>query len=475
MTEFTLPVVAEAIAALTFLVILAVGVRRRVRRLRVLYIPNAVTAGVIGLLIGPQVLGKAFASGSRMSQGIFGEHIIAVWSKLPGLLINVVFAAILLGKHIPSVREIWKRSASQALFGATISFGQYAFGLLLAVAVLVPVFGMSELSGALLEISFSGGHGTAAGLSQTMADHGFAEGTDLALGLATVGLLAGILIGTVLINRAVRSPKLHVAREDSVDPHEASHELDRMDTSPVPEEMQPDPATSPLTVTVGVILLAILLGWVIKEALVGVEALVSGKAADDTFMSEIPLFPFTIVGGALLQLAIVARGWSHLVPRSLVNQAAGFALDLLITAAIATVSLAAIGNNIGPFLLLIGVGLAWSITAVLYLAPRFYGERWFERAIGDFGQSSGTVASGFLLIDMSDPAAISGAKESYGYKQLLYEPFFGGGLVTALAIPIIAGIGATAACIGAFALTALCVVLGVWLRRHARPPAPGAT
>lgn len=60
----------------------------------------------------------------------------------------------------------------------------------MTVAVLVPVFGMSELSGALLEISFTDGHRRAAGLSSTFTDLGFEEGTDFALGLATVGLLA---------------------------------------------------------------------------------------------------------------------------------------------------------------------------------------------------------------------------------------------------------------------------------------------
>lgn len=101
---------------------------------------------------------------------------------MPGLLINVVLAAILLGYRLPSPRIIWDQSATQTLFGFTLSLGQYVLGLALAAAVLVPVFGMNELSGILLEISFAGGHGTAAGLSSTMEEAGFAEGTDLSLG-----------------------------------------------------------------------------------------------------------------------------------------------------------------------------------------------------------------------------------------------------------------------------------------------------
>ena len=62
------------------------------------------------------------------------------------------------------------------------------------------------------------------------------------------------------------------------------------------------------------------------------------------------------------------------------------------------------------------VGLGWSLFALGWLAPKFYAKRWFERGIGDFGQSSGSVASGFMLIDMADPQATAGARNSYGYK-----------------------------------------------------------
>lgn len=237
--------------------------------------------------------------------------------------------------------------------------------------------------------------------------------------------------------------------------------------------MAPDTATSPLTIVAGAIALAIGLGWLVQQALIFVSVLLGGKPADETFIAEIPLFPFTIIGGAVLQVIISARGWSHLVPRHLVNQVSGVALDLLITAAIATLSLSAIGDNIVPFLLMVVVALGWSVAAVLWLAPRFYGQRWFERAIGDFGQSSGTVASGFLLVDMSDPAAISGARESYGYKQLLFEPFLGGGIVTALALPLIDRLGATWALVGAMALTLLMVFLGIRMRRGQAGPAGG--
>ena len=41
------------------------------------------------------------------------------------------------------------------------------------------------------------------------------------------------------------------------------------------------------------------------------------------------------------------------------------------------------------------------------------------------------------VVGITDPNGESPAFEAFGYKQLIFEPFFGGGLVTALAVPII--------------------------------------
>ncbi len=49
----------------------------------------------------------------------------------------------------------------------------------------------------------------------------------------------------------------------------------------------------------------------------------------------------------------------------------------------------------------------------------------------------GVTATGVILMRITDPNASSPAFEAFGYKQLIFEPFFGGGLVTAMAIPII--------------------------------------
>ncbi len=53
----------------------------------------------------------------------------------------------------------------------------------------------------------------------------------------------------------------------------------------------------------------------------------------------------------------------------------------------------------------------------------------------------GVTATGLALLRVADPDDKSPALEAFGYKQLFFEPFFGGGLVTALAIPVIFATG----------------------------------
>src|SRR5699024_1470992 len=82
-------------------------------------------------------------------------------------------------------------------------------------------------------------------------------------------------------------------------------------------------------------------------------------------------------------------------------------------------------------------GTVWNVWAFLYLGPRLIPDYWFERGLGDFGQATGMAATGLLLMKIADPKNETPALEGFGYKQILFEPFVGGGLVTSASLPII--------------------------------------
>ena len=148
-----------------------------------------------------------------------------------------------------------------------------------------------------------------------------------------------------------------------------------------------------------------------------------------------------LVGGILLQLLLVRLHLAPLISRPLMNRIAGVALDVTIVTALASLSLKVLGGNFIPFLLLAVFGILWNVGAFIFIAPRILPTYWFERGIGDMGQSMGVTATGILLLRMVDPENRSGAFESFAYKQLFFEPIVGGGLYTAAAPALIARFG----------------------------------
>lgn len=436
--------------------------------LRRLFLPSSVIGGLLLLLMGPDVIGRAMPTLFEESPGLFPAYVQESWSALPGLLINVVFAALFIGKAIPGLRTIWLRAGPQVVVGQTMAWGQYVVGLSLALLVLVPVFNMNPMVGALIEIGFEGGHGTAAGMADTFAELGFEEGADLALGLATIGIVSGVLIGTVLINIAARRGIVNLNEESNTsdDPDELMRDDERPSTEEFSEFkkdlMQESGTTDPLSLHIGLVGIAIVLGWLILSGLQWIEQVTWARDGGLEILAHVPLFPIAMIGGVIVQLIVMRFGLEHHVSSRTMSRIAGTALDFTIVAALATLSLTTLGEYFLPFLLLAVAGIAWSLFVLVVIAPRVIPENWFERGVGDFGQSMGVTVTGLLLMRMADPKNKSGALESFGYKQLMFEPIVGGGLFTAAALPLIAQFGALAVLIFAACLTLGWLIFGLF-------------
>jgi ESS family glutamate:Na+ symporter len=75
-------------------------------------------------------------------------------------------------------------------------------------------------------MSFAGGHGTLAGLTPVLEEYNAEELLPLGLGLATIGMVTGIVVGTMLVNFAVKSPAIPIARDRPTSPAE-NYDVDR--------------------------------------------------------------------------------------------------------------------------------------------------------------------------------------------------------------------------------------------------------
>jgi len=458
-------------AFITIAILILIGrlLKQKIKLFQKLYLPESIIAGAIALILGPGVVGAiAIALGvsadDYLAGGLFPESTRSVWSQSPGVFINIVFAALFLGETIPKPKEIWRKTSPQVAFGQTLAWGQYALPILVTLLILIPLFDVDPIVASLVEIGFEGGHGTAAGMAETFTALDFPDGGDLALGLATVGIVTGVIAGTVLAdwgrrNNYITETPTEVTSGDAHFQPTAHVESDRVLTRRA--RLMRNLLIDPLSLNFGFTALAVLIGWIILELLRLLESLTWGQTGFN-LAGAIPLFPMALIGGIIVQLAMKKLDLDSLIIRNLQERIAGVALDLVVVTALASIKLEVLGANLPVFLSLSLVGIIWNILAFMYLAPRILPSYWFERGIGDMGQSMGVTATGILLIKMVDPYNRTGAFESFAYKQLFFEPIVGGGLFTAAAPTLMRQFGLMPVLLSTSGLLAFWLIFGFW-------------
>ena len=414
-------------ATLCLLLVAGKYLRVKVIMFQKLYLPASVIGGILGLII-LQCLGDYMPAATT-----------AGWNKLPGFLINIVFAALFLGVVIPPLKTIWQKSGPQLAYGQIVAWGQYVVGLGIAMALITPLFKMPGHMGTIIPVGFEGGHGTAGGLKETFVEHGWPEGGDFALTSATTGIVAAIIIGIMLINWAARVGFAKKLRRIEDLPASTIAGVYEVEERPIAgrQTVCADSVDS-LALHLAIIGVAVFVGYLVHEGLIwGELQFHTPPVGKKAFFKTFPLFPLCMIGGLIVQIIVTRCSKINPMDHQLMQRLSGTAMDFLVVAAISTINLAVVVRGIIPFTILMVIGILWNVFCVMWLAKRLLPEdSWFERAIAEMGQSMGTTATGLLLLRVVDPEAETDATSAFGYKQLLHEPFMGGGLWTSAAIPL---------------------------------------
>ena len=433
-------IAVEVFCLLSLLLLLGKVLRVCIPVLQKLYLPSAVIGGTAGLIV------------IQLFPGLIDREIITAAGRIPGFLINVVFASLFLGMATPKAGEMLKLAFPQLCFGQILAWGQYVLGLGITGFVLVPLFGLNPAFGNLLEIGFQGGHGTVGGMTSVFENFDWRDGIALGYTVATAGMIIAVIAGMILINWATR--KGYVVCAERRNNFDALHRrgIYRPTEQPAAgrQTVLSDSIDS-LGWHCALVGLAIGLGYLILRGLQLGEAYCL-PAAKVKIFSGFPLFPLCMVAGLLIQLVARKARVDALVDHGQMQRIAGASLDFLVVSAVATIRIEVVMQNWLPLTILIVSGTALSVLMVVFVAPKLFRTGWFERAISDFGQSLGVTATGLLLLRTVDPENRSGAAESFGCKQLLHEPFMGGGICTALALTLVFTIGWFKVFIGSLAL-----------------------
>jgi glutamate:Na+ symporter, ESS family len=395
--------------------------RVKIKLFQRIFLPASIIGGFLGLIFGPFIL------------DLIPENIMSTWQQMPGILINLVFATLFLGVMIPGIRALWSQGGSQLCYGMIIGSGQYFVGLLVTVLILTPFFGVPHAFGTILEIGFAGGHGTAAGMEEVFNKIGFPAGSALAYMSATVGIIVAVVGGILYINIAIRKgycknidvtkgipeyKKSGLIKDDS-DRHSIS-------TATVATE-----SIEPLAFHFSIVAVAVLIGWVLLTGVRKIHPVLEG----------FPLFPLAMIGGMIVQIVSKPLKVDRYYDKKSFDRILGVSLDMLVVAAISSLKLDLFLANFWPFLILMVVGILWIYFCLVYLAPRMLPVNWFERGITEYGMQTGVTAVGLLLLRLVDPEYKTDTAQAFGFKQMLYEPFFGGGFITATAPFIVINMG----------------------------------
>lgn len=386
--------------------------RVRVRLFQTLYIPAAILGGLIGLVLSPSIL------------GLIPAGTIAEFRAWPGWLISVIFAGLLLERPGRSFRDSIRLAARQGIMVWIIVLGEITLGVALTWLVVRSFYDVPFSFGQLIEAGFAGGHGTAAAMGEVYKAVGFLEGVDLGFFVATVGLIFGVVSGVAYVNIGVRRGW---TRAGDVQIPNVSGLESRYEESPIGVAKVRSEVLDPLVFQLLILAAAYGVGL----------GLYSLAASWIPFVANFPLFIFTLMGGLFVRLGMDSIGIADLIDTPSIKRITALSMELLILSAVASLNLNAVFNLFLPTALLLFFAFIWVGLCLLvigrYLLPRQY---WFELGILNYGMSTGTTATGLMLLRIIDKDLESGAAEDYALAAPLSAPFVGGGMIT-FSLPVL--------------------------------------
>lgn len=421
-TSGTLNNLLYYVAIIGVLLVVAALIRLKVSFLRKAFIPASLLAGLIGLLLGPYAF------------NIINSDMMSSIGALPTPMITVVFSCMMLGvKRSENSGKMFHDAATGLGWLWSCSFMQVGIPCLLCAFLFTPLFGVNPLFGSLFEIGFAGGHGTASGMASVFQDPAmlnWADGADLGPTIATIGLLCGIFGGMLIINYGVRKKYTKVLTEPAAagDLREIFAEGERESAAYMTVSQD---VIEPFAFHLGVIGISILIGRLIVWGF--------GKIFGYT---GLPLFPFAMVGGWIINSIVQRTELRNLFDRGIFQRIQGMALEILIVAAMASIKIPVVIAYWAPLLIGSVVVMIIMLIWFFWLSPHVFEDCWFEQGIIRYGTYTGVAAIGYMLLRTADPKMETEAGTIYALGGPLNSPFIGGGLITTTYPYIVQNLGA---------------------------------
>tara|TARA_R100001143_G_scaffold63607_1_gene73959 strand:- start:1067 stop:2446 length:1380 start_codon:yes stop_codon:yes gene_type:complete len=394
------------------LLILGTWLRSKVPILQKYLIPANLIAGVIGLVIGANLLGWIDLTTDRL--GAYVYHLLAL-----------LFIA--LGLRAPK-SEIGISSVKFAMIFLSVYLVQAITGLLIAFLLFYTI--MPELFvgiGFLPPLAFGMNPGIAYSIGSNWEHFGFEYGGVVGLTFSAIGFLIAYTIGIALVRNGIRKGKavfIDGGSEISEDvkkgilKNPAGNGDEKITTSPENIES--------LSFHIGLIGMTFVLTYIIVKGMEFGLVYVGAENEVTTLWSF--HFIFAAIIALLVRRLMDLSGSSRLIDDVTMTRCSNLFMDFMIVASVAAISLVVVAQYWVPLLSIsVAAGIATWAT-IQFMTRDAFTHYVFERFAAIFGNMTGTLQSALVLLRIVD----SGMKSPVSYNLV-----YGSGLALVFGFPLL--------------------------------------
>jgi len=358
-------------------------IRSKIPFMRKMLVPTSVIAGILGFLF--------------MNSGFLANTDTSIFNTIVQHLFTISFISIGLTSNPTSGDTSNKTLARGSLALGMVWNLIYAVIAVIGAVLLYFVggfFDMNPVYGLLIPFGFAQGPGQASTFGAIFEQYGWADASTVGVTFSAIGFLLAFVVGVPLAKYGL---KKGLSRNNNAIKEYVERGYYKKDETKnnIGQETTFSGNIDTMTFHFMIIGISYIITLLLAEVIYYIPA-VGPTIASMLFM--IGLLVAYVVKYMMTKLNI-----DYLIDNTFQSKITGWATDYLIVASFMAVQLSVIGEWIVPIVFVSIVVALFIFFISVYFGKRIGGNNDFERTLGLFGTTTGTVPSGIALIRIVDP------------------------------------------------------------------------
>jgi len=401
--------------------VLATIIRARVRFFQRYLIPNALTAGFILLPFYNFVLPHIGLDSSGL--GELAYH-----------LLSISFVAMSLRRSPEHGKKGDRRFFSTSVAVLSQYAVQAVIGLLLTflfISTFMPK--LYHSFGFLLPLGFALGPGQAFAIGQGWSESGILGAGSVGLTFAAIGFIISCFGGVFLINYGIKRQWLGKEFVEKLQDHGIKTGVyARGARLPVGSNLTTESeAIDSMTFNTAIVLVCYFLAYLLLQLLTFLLSVIGPMGRE----LAVNLWGISFIFAATIGLGVKQLfkffKVDFVLDNPTLSRVSGLSVDVMVTSAIAAISLVVVSQYWLPILIVAVAGASVTAATVPFICSRMFRDHQFHRMLLIFGVSTGTLSTGLALLRVIDPEFETPVASDYTYAS---------GITFILAIPFILSI-----------------------------------